>query len=217
MVRLETIRNIAIILVSLDIYSALYAIINGGYPESLPGGGDPTSYLILYLHVPVAWNLYLGITIGMVASILYLWRGLDKYDVIAYRSIILGLLFGFSTIATGMIWANEVWGEPWSWDPRQTSVLVLILAYIGYIALRHSISDPDRMKVFSSSYAVAAYITLPLSYVSAIIFRSLHVQLPSQPLTIDIYILLFVRVLIALTTFISLLYLYYKYSILGGE
>lgn len=42
-------------------------------------------------------------------------------DDLAYRSLLLG--FGFLTIGivSGAVWANEAWGNYWSWDPKAPS------------------------------------------------------------------------------------------------
>jgi heme exporter protein C len=132
-----------------------------------------------------------------------------KYDVLAMTSVVIGVVYGVASITTGMLWANEVWGAPWNWDPRQTATLVLFLAYVGYIALRGSISDVDRMRVFSATYGIAAFVTLPISYISAVLFRSLHTQLPGQPLGPEAHILLGVRVIVSFTVYILLQHLYY--------
>lgn len=210
--------SIIIMLFIVDMATLSYAIIYGGYPPSLLGGGDPTSYKILYIHVPIAWIMYFSFTVGMVASILFLWRNRVKYDDLAVKSIYLGVIYGIPAIVTGMLWANEVWGMPWNWDPRQTSTLILLLAYIGYIALRGSIADIDRARVISAAYAVAAFVTLPLSYVSAIMFRSLHQQLPTQPVSSDMIMLLVVRVFVTFLLFLCILYSYYSGETgAGGE
>ena len=196
-------------LLILDIATVIYSIIAGRYPSFLPSGGDPTSYLILYIHVPISWNMYVAFTISLIASLLYIVKENIKYDAIAMASIVIGVVYGVGSITTGMAWANEVWGAPWSWDPRETATLVLFLAYVGYIALRGSISDIDRARMFSAAYAVAAFVTLPISYISALFFRSLHTELPGQPLGPEMYSLLGIRVAIAFSVFIVLLYIYY--------
>ncbi len=193
----------------LDLAILLYSVLAGSYPSYLPSGGDPTSYLILYIHVPISWNMYVAFTISFVASLLYLLKEDVRYDLLAMTSVVIGVVYGVASITTGMLWANEVWGAPWNWDPRQTATLVLFLAYVGYIALRGSISDVDRMRVFSATYAIAAFVTLPISYVSAVSFRSLHTQLPKQPLGPDAYMLLGMRVVISFAVYILLQYLYY--------
>lgn len=57
-------------------------------------------------------------------------------DDLAYRSLLLG--FGFLTvgIVSGAVWANEAWGNYWSWDPKETWALITWLIYAGYLHTR---------------------------------------------------------------------------------
>merc|ERR1719188_631369 len=57
-------------------------------------------------------------------------------DDLAYRSLLLG--FGFLTvgIVSGAVWANEAWGNYWSWDPKETWALICWLVYAGYLHTR---------------------------------------------------------------------------------
>jgi len=57
-------------------------------------------------------------------------------DDLAYRSILLG--FGFLTvgIVSGAVWANEAWGNYWSWDPKETWALICWLVYAYYLHTR---------------------------------------------------------------------------------
>lgn len=212
-------RNIKIllgILISIDLLLMIYAIMVKAYPPYLTMGRDPTSYLIIFIHIPSAWNMFAAFTIALAGGILYLYKGRLKYDAIVQISVILGLIYGFVAIVTGMLWASEIWGSPWNWDPRQTSTLTLLLAYIGYLALRKSISDIDRARVFSSVYAIAAYITLPLTYLSAVLFQSLHTQIPGQPLTSNMKLILWPKVLVSFLILISFYLLYYRVFLRRG-
>jgi len=57
-------------------------------------------------------------------------------DDLAYRSLLLG--FGFLTVGiiSGAVWANEAWGNYWSWDPKETWALICWLVYAGYLHVR---------------------------------------------------------------------------------
>lgn len=57
-------------------------------------------------------------------------------DDLAYRACLLG--FGFLTIGivSGAVWANEAWGNYWSWDPKETWALIAWLVYAGYLHTR---------------------------------------------------------------------------------
>ncbi len=213
--KLGKLGYLILVFILLDVSSLAYAIAYGGYPPSLPSGGDPTSYKILYIHVPIAWVMYFSFTLTMLSSLLYLFKGALKYDVLALKSVYLGIVYGVSAIVSGMLWANAVWGEPWNWDPRETSTLMLLLAYLGYVALRSSISDLDRARVISAAYAVAAFVTLPLSYFSAIVFRSLHEQLPKQPITSAMLSVLGFRVIVVFILYLLILYAYFNRGRMG--
>jgi len=201
--------KILMLVLVIDLAILFYSAFFGYIPEFLPYG-DPTSYRILYIHIPLAWNMYFAFTLTMVCSLLYLLKENPKYDVIAFCSAVLGVLYGGGGIVTGMIWASEVWKAAWSWDPRQTTTLIALLSYIGYAALRMSIADVEKARAISSVYGVAAYITIPLSYISSMAFRSLHTQLPHQPLGIEAYGLLAFKVLTSFALFIAILNFYYS-------
>uniref|UniRef100_A0A7C4S8N6 Cytochrome C assembly protein n=1 Tax=Geoglobus ahangari TaxID=113653 RepID=A0A7C4S8N6_9EURY len=191
------------IILVIDIATAVYAAFFGPYPSiSL---FDPTSYRILYLHVPLAWNMYFAFTLTFVFSLLYLIKSNQKHDLIAYYSTVLGTLYGLGAVICGMLWAKEVWNSYWSWDPRQTATLIALLAYTAYISLRKSIPDIERSRVVSAVFGVSAYVTIPLSYLSAVTFRSLHTQIPQQPLGFEVLILLGFRVVISLALFLMIL------------
>ena len=46
------------------------------------------------------------------------------------------MLFTALTIVLGSIWAKPVWGTWWTWDPRLTTTAILLLIYVGYLAVR---------------------------------------------------------------------------------
>jgi heme exporter protein C len=80
----------------------------------------------------------------------------------------------------GAIWANAVWGIYWNWDPRETTTLILWLAYLGYFFLRMSVENPERRASVSAAFNILASITGPLSYLSFILWPSLHPRLGSE-------------------------------------
>lgn len=89
------------------------------------------------------------------------------------------MVYGLITIVGGSIWANATWGVYWNWDPRETTTLILWLAYIGYFFLRMSVENPERRASVSAVFNVLAFLTVPLSYLSFILWPSLHPRLTS--------------------------------------
>ena len=69
----------------------------------------------------------------------------------------------FCLLATisGAVFAQVVWGVFWNWDPRQTSILVLLLIYAAYFALRSAIDDHERRRRFAAVYNLFAAVTMP--------------------------------------------------------
>jgi len=159
--------------VVVDLAVAVLAAFKAPFPTSVPLG-TPTAYRNLYIHVPLAWGAYLMFAAAMVTGLLYLVRREERYDRLTLGLVTVGEVYGVATTVTGMAWAKESWGAAWSWDPRQTGVLLLLLAYLGYYAIRSSIPDPERKRLVSSAYAVAAFSMVPLSFLAAYMFESLH-------------------------------------------
>jgi len=168
-------RLLAVLLVValVDYGVAVAAAFRAPFPTSVPLG-TPTAYRNLYIHVPLAWGAYLMFAAAMVTGLLYLARRSEKYDRLTLGLVTVGEAYGVATTVTGMAWAKESWGAAWSWDPRQTGVLLLLLAYLGYYAIRSSIPDPERKRLVSAAYAVAAFSMVPLSFLAAYMFESLH-------------------------------------------
>jgi len=99
---------------------------------------------IVFFHVPTAWVAVLAFLISCVASVLYLRRREPGDDIRAAVAAGLGLLFAILATVTGAVFARIMWGAYWNWDPRQTSIVILMLIYASYFALRGAIPDPER-------------------------------------------------------------------------
>jgi len=149
---------------------ALYMIFIWAPPERSLGD----SYRVFFLHTSSAWVSYLAFAITFISSILYLRTGNLRWNLYAASSSVLGILFSMITLITGSIWAKLAWGLYWNWDPRETATLILFLAYFGYISFRMAISDRDRRARISAVLGILAFISIPLSYFSAVFWATLH-------------------------------------------
>lgn len=116
---------------------------------------------IIIMHVPTAWVSVLAFSISALFSGLYLWRGQPKHDDYALASAESGFLFTVLATVTGAIFSQVVWGVYWNWDPRQTSIFVLLLIYAAMFALRSSIEDVARRRQLSAVYSLFAFVTMP--------------------------------------------------------
>ena len=130
---------------------------------------------ILYFHVPVAWISVLAFLISAVCSVLYLKTREIKYDLFTESASQLGFVFCILATITGSIWAKLSWGEFWNWDPRETSIFILLLIYAAYFALRSAVEPSDRKAALASVYSIFAFITVPfLIFIIPRVYSSLH-------------------------------------------
>jgi heme exporter protein C len=117
---------------------------------------------IIIMHVPTAWLSNLAFGIAALYSVLYLRRRRPEDDDRALAAVEQGFLFAILATATGSIFAKVVWGSFWNWDPRESLVLILLLIYGAYFALRSAIDDHERRRQLAAVYAVFAFVTAPL-------------------------------------------------------
>jgi heme exporter protein C len=130
---------------------------------------------IVFFHVPTAWVCVLAFLVSCVYSIKYLMHRDPVDDIRATVASRLGLLFAVLATVTGAIFARIMWNAFWNWDPRQTSITILLLIYAAYFALRSAVPDPERRAALAAVYAILAFVTVPfLVFVVPRIYWSLH-------------------------------------------
>ena len=98
---------------------------------------------ILYVHVPVAIACSSAFAITAFASAMVLWRKTEFWDLLAAASAEVGVVFTALTLITGSLWGHVAWGTWWEWDARLTSTALLFVLFVGYLALRRAITDPQ--------------------------------------------------------------------------
>lgn len=130
---------------------------------------------ILFFHVPLAWTSVVAFVVSVFFAIRYLRRKQLDDDIRSSSAAGLGLLFCCLTTLTGAIWAKFSWGSFWNWDPRETSIFVLLLIYGAYFALRSSVQEDEKRATLAAVYAIIAGVTMPfLMFVMPRIIASLH-------------------------------------------
>ena len=91
------------------------------------------------------------------------------------RSALLGFGFAILATATGAIFSRLTWGAYWNWDPRQTTILCLLMIYAAYLALRAVMEDPEQRARISAIYALFSVLPVPfLVFVIPRFYFSLH-------------------------------------------
>ncbi len=129
---------------------------------------------IFYFHVANAWVGMLGFIAAAVAGVVYLIKHDQKWDIVELAAVEISLVFFFIAIAAGSIWARPTWGAYWTWEPRLTTAAILELVYIAYLLLRQGIDDPDRRARFSAVYTLVGAISVPITFLSIRLFRTIH-------------------------------------------
>tara|TARA_A100001388_G_scaffold274327_1_gene257778 strand:- start:600 stop:1310 length:711 start_codon:yes stop_codon:yes gene_type:complete len=146
-------------------------------PDYLQGD----SVRIMYVHVPAAWIGLASFTcIAFMSIINFIFK--IKYLTLITKSIApIGLMFTCIAIVTGSIWGQPTWGTFWVWDARITSMSILALFYVMFIAIQKLISEEDRANKISSLIAAVGLINIPIIKYSVEWWSTLH-----QPASIKI-------------------------------
>ena len=116
---------------------------------------------LIFFHVPTAWLSVVAFLTGMVFSIRYLRKRDPLDDLRSSAAAGLGLMFCILATLTGAIWAKFNWGSFWNWDPRETSIFVLLLIYGAYFSLRSAVENQEKRSTLSAAYSIIAAITVP--------------------------------------------------------
>ena len=130
-------------------------------------------YRIFYFHLGAVAAGFIAIMIVAIAGIAYLRTGKRSWDRIAEASAEIGVMFTIIALLMGSIWAKPIWGVWWTWDPRLTSYLILLLIYIAYLMLRASARDDARVARFSAVFGIVGFIDVPIVIVSARYWRAI--------------------------------------------
>jgi len=133
------------------------------------------SQKIFYFHMPAAIVSMVALVFTAVYAILFLKTRNDKYDMRARTATEVSLVFVIMTMASGEAWERYDWGIWWTWDPRLTTYLILMLMVFAYFVLRTAVSDPERRAVYSSVFGIIVFINVPICFmVTRLIPSSIH-------------------------------------------
>jgi heme exporter protein C len=129
---------------------------------------------VFYFHVAAGWVGMLGFLVAAIVGGLYLATANRKWDIAGLAAVEIGMVFAFINVVTGSIWARPIWNTWWTWDPRLTTATIMLLIYAAYLMLRSGIEDPDRRARFGAVYAIVGFLSVPLTFFSARLFRTIH-------------------------------------------
>jgi len=144
----------------------------------------------LYIHVYFAWLAFGAYTLAMAAGVLFLMKkkntaggvanaaydkypSLDRLDELIFRYVVFGFITDTIMIGAGAIWAKDLWGSYWSWDPVETWSLVSWLIYGLTIHLRVTFGWRDARLAW---LVIAALSTVIISFfgVTFVVSSSMH-------------------------------------------
>ena len=149
------------------------------FPSPTPVEFNKEVFRIIYFHFPWAIATVVAFGMGMFYSIRYLATKQLIYDLKGVLSARLGIIFCVLTTVSGAIFAKNTWGSYWNWDPRETSVFMLLLVYAAYFALRSAVSNPDQRANLSSVYSIMGFVaTIFLVFIMPRIIPGLHPGAP---------------------------------------
>ncbi|MBN1147396.1 MAG: cytochrome c biogenesis protein CcsA [Anaerolineales bacterium] len=129
---------------------------------------------VFYFHVAAGWVGMLGFLAAAISGVAYLRSGQRLWDIAGLAAVEIGMVFAFINVVTGSIWARPIWNAWWTWDPRLTTATIMLLIYAAYLMLRSGLEDPDRRGRFGAVYAIVGFISVPLTFFSARLFRTIH-------------------------------------------
>jgi heme exporter protein C len=132
------------------------------------------SVRIMFVHVPSAWLSMAGYALMAIAALgTLVWRH-PLADVTAKSAAPIGAAFTFLALVTGSIWGKPMWGTWWVWDARLTSELVLLLIYLGLIALWQAVEDPGKAARAAAILILVGTVNLPIIKFSVDWWNTLH-------------------------------------------
>lgn len=118
---------------------------------------------IVALHLPNAYVAVIAAFMAGWSGFRYLAKGRNPIDdAKSSTAAALAALFCLLTTVTGSIFAKYQWGTYWNWDPRETSVFLLLLVYGAYFVLRAGVEDPDKRASVSAVYVLFASVMTPM-------------------------------------------------------
>jgi heme exporter protein C len=133
------------------------------------------TYRIMYVHVPSAWLgmfAYVGMAMAAIGTLVFRH---PLADVAQKAAAPLGAGFTALCLITGSIWGRPAWGTWWEWrDARLTSMFILLLIYLGIMALWRAIDDQNKAAKAVAIVTLVGSLILPVIKFSVDWFYTLH-------------------------------------------
>ena len=129
---------------------------------------------IFYFHVPLAMMAFLSFFVSFISGIMYLRRRQQIWDARLAASVEIGVVLTTLVLITGSLWGKPIWNTYWTWDPRLTTSLILWFIFASCLILRSAVEEEGKRATYSSVMAIVGFIDVPIVFLSARLFRSIH-------------------------------------------
>lgn len=137
------------------------------------------SFRIIYIHVPAAAVAMAGyMVMASAGAVALIWR-MKLAEMVMKCCAPLGASLTFLALLTGAVWGKPTWGAWWVWDARITSVVVLLLLYLGVMTLYEAFDNKQAATRACAVLSLVGVVNIPIIYWSVEWWYSLH-----QPATI---------------------------------
>lgn len=163
---LPVLIGLALALSAVGLYLAFFIA-----PEDYQQG---VTVRIMFVHVPSAWLAMFCYTLMTASAIGSLVWKHPLADVAAKAAAPIGAAFALLTLVTGSLWGRPTWNTWWIWDARLTSVLVLLIMYLGLIALWQVIEEPVKAAKAAAILILVGFINIPIIKFSVDWWNTLH-------------------------------------------
>lgn len=131
-------------------------------------------YKIFFFHAPSAYAMYLGFSLCVIGSVMYLAKRSDAWEAMAVAGAEVGLLFCAIVLITGPLWGRKAWGTYWTWDPRLTTTLLIGMIYIAYLLLRNLGATGEAERRFAAGLGLLGGALMPIIHYSVQLWRGQH-------------------------------------------
>ncbi len=131
---------------------------------------------LIYVHPASATWCYIGFGVCALGSLAYLWprtRSL-RWDRVAGAGAEVGVVFCVACLVSGSIWGRYSWGVWWTWDARLTLTALLLVVFVGYLAMRRTGGDPVSRARRCAVAALCCFIVVPVDHEATNWWSTLH-------------------------------------------
>lgn len=130
---------------------------------------------LAFFHIPVAWAAVIAFLVSAFQGAKYLRSQEMAADAGSAAAARIGFAFVLLATISGAVFSKLTWGAYWNWDPRQTTIFVLLLIYGAYLTLRGAMPAGHRRAKTAAVYAMFSFLTVPfLVFIIPRLYFSLH-------------------------------------------